>query len=271
MATAQATVNLAVSQQGVAEHPPGSNRVAYSEWYGLVGPWCAMFLSWVTAHAGVGWYRFASTAASVASARRANRLVPVDQARTGDVLVRLYTKTTGHTGMACEPVGRSGKGTVVTIEGNTSGGNDRDGGSVQVRRRSISWWHYAIRLDYDQAPPPPKGNDVATERGRVAELQRLLGVTADGDFGPSTEAAAAAQAFGWTDDVRARGYRGTLPLAGNRNRNLVRWYQAQANRRFGLGLTLDGEVGPATNHVIVVLDQQADAIAGPAALRRAAR
>lgn len=270
--TRQETVNVAVSQAGVAEAPPNSNRVLYSEWYGLIGPWCAMFLSWVVAQAGGGWYRFASTAASVARARRDGRLVALDQVRTGDVLVHLFTSTTGHTGMACEDAGHSGNGTIVTIEGNTSGGNDRDGGSVQVRRRSMTWWHYALRpMDYadeptPQPPAPPTRNDATA---RTAELQRLLGVVADGIFGPATEAAANAQAFGYSTEVRARGYKGTLPLAGNRNTNLVRWYQAQANRRFATGLVLDGQVGPATNHVIVVLDQQADAIAGAAALRRA--
>jgi hypothetical protein len=269
--TREQTVRLAVGQAGVAESPPGTNRVLYSAWYGLVGPWCAMFISWVVAQAGVGWYRFASTAASVARAQRDGRLIPLDQVLPGDVLVRLYTSTTGHTGMATERPGQSGAGTQVTVEGNTSGGNDRDGGSVQVRRRSTGWWHYAIRLDYPDtpAPQPPAPPLADSVRARTAELQRLLGVTADGQWGPITEGAANRQAFGWSDQVRARGYTGSLPLAGNRNLALVRWYQAQANRRFGAGLVLDGQVGPATNHVIVVLDQQADAIAGPAAMRRA--
>lgn len=270
--TRQETVNLAVSQRGVAEAPPGSNRVLYSAWYGMVGPWCAMFLSWVVAQAGGGWYRFASTAASVARAKRDGRLIPLDQVQPGDVVVRLYTTTTGHTGMACERPNQSGADTLVTVEGNTSGTNDRDGGSVRVRRRSTSWWHYAmVPMDFatEPTPQPPAPPDPDSVQARTAELQRLLGVLADGDFGPVTTAAANAQAFGYSAEVRARGYRGNLPLAGNRNTNLVRWYQAQANRRFATGLTLDGTVGPATNHVIVVLDQQADAIAGPTALRRA--
>jgi hypothetical protein len=151
MMTRAATVQLALSKVGIAESPPGSNRVEFSRWYGLVGPWCAMFLSWVLAQAGnKSGYRFASTAASVAWARRQGRLIPVAQAQPGDVLVRLYTATTGHTGMATE---RPRDGTQVTVEGNTSGANDRDGGRVMVRRRSLSWWHYCIRIDYPTPPP----------------------------------------------------------------------------------------------------------------------
>lgn len=263
--TRQQTVALALAERGTAEAPPESNQVKYSEWYGMVGPWCAMFISWVCAQAGVGWYRFASTAASVARAQRDGRLVPLADALPGDVLVRLYTERTGHTGLVAERPGD----TVVTIEGNTSGSNDRDGGSVQPRRRTITWWHYAIRLEYPDAPARPDRQN--TTHARTAELQRMLGVVADSEFGPRTEAAANAQAFGYSAEVRARGYRGRLPLAGNRNTALVRWYQAQANRRFNARLQVDGQVGPATNHVIVVLDGQADAIAGASALRAATK
>lgn len=281
MRTRLETVRLALSQVGVVESPPGSNDVLYSRWWGCCRDrvncrpclWCAMGLSWVYNQAGIGWYRFASTAASVARAKRDGRLIPLSEGRPGDVVVRLYTATTGHTGMLTERASQTTAGYVTTVEFNTSnpGGDDRDGGGVRVRKRSNGWWHYCIRLDFADtpAPQPPAPPTPDSVRARTAELQRLLGVTADGDFGPITTAAANAQAFGWSTEVRARGYRGTLPLAGNRNTNLVRWYQAQANRRFATGLVLDGQVGPATNHVIVVLDQQADAMAGPTALRRA--
>lgn len=150
--TREQTVQLAVSKVGVEESPPYSNKVEFSSWYGFIGPWCAMYLSWVLAHAGnTSGYRFASTASSVAWARGVGRLIPVASAKPGDILVRLYTSTTGHTGMATEsPV----NGLLLTVEGNTSGLNDRDGGSVMLRRRSLSWWHYCIRIDYPLPPPP---------------------------------------------------------------------------------------------------------------------
>src|SRR5262245_22159733 len=36
----------AVTQLGIKESPPESNHVVYTEWYGMVGPWCAMFCTW---------------------------------------------------------------------------------------------------------------------------------------------------------------------------------------------------------------------------------
>lgn len=39
--------SLAESQVGTKEDPAGSNNVEYSRWYGIIGPWCAMFVSYV--------------------------------------------------------------------------------------------------------------------------------------------------------------------------------------------------------------------------------
>lgn len=46
-------IKVARSQLGVKESPAGSNKVKYSKWYGLVGPWCAMFVSWCADQAGI--------------------------------------------------------------------------------------------------------------------------------------------------------------------------------------------------------------------------
>jgi hypothetical protein len=172
--TRDATVALGLSQVGVAESPSGSNRVLYSTWYGLVGPWCAMFLSWVLANArNTSGYRFASTASSVAWARRAGRLRPIAEAQPGDVMVRLYTATTGHTGMA---TARPAGGRLRTVEGNTSGSDDRDGGSVQHRDRALTWWHYCIRLDYPptSAPAPPPAARPVLEEEPVFIVHRIV-------------------------------------------------------------------------------------------------
>jgi len=36
----------AVKHLGLAENPPNSNNVLFSVWYGLIGAWCAMFVSY---------------------------------------------------------------------------------------------------------------------------------------------------------------------------------------------------------------------------------
>lgn len=148
--TRDQTVALARSQIGTRESPFGSNRVLYSFWYGFIAAWCAMFVSWVCWKAGIGWYRFASTAVSVSAARRDGRLVPVSQALPGDVMVHLYSSTLGHTGIATSNGGRS------TVEGNTDGGGSRTGGQVMEHQRPADYWHYCIRLDYPSAPSRPE-------------------------------------------------------------------------------------------------------------------
>jgi hypothetical protein len=175
--TRTATVALALTQVGTSESPPGSNRQKYGVWYGFNGvPWCAIYVSWVLAHAGnTSGYRFASTAVSVSWARQRGRLVPLSYARPGDVLVKLYSGTSGHTGMATDaPAG----GRVRTVEGNTSDANDRDGGSVMHRDRSLDYWHYCIRLDYPAdapapTPAPPQEDDDVLTPDQAADLKTI--------------------------------------------------------------------------------------------------
>lgn len=201
-------VAAARAERGTTESPAGSNRQKYGKAYGFDGvPWCAIYLSVILAQVGNrSGYRFASTAASVAWARRAGRLRSVSDARAGDIVVRLYTPTTGHTGLVVANEG----GTLVTVEGNTSGGNDRDGGSVQERRRSSSWWGYCIGMDYDGAassPPPPapghehptsgppfpgrvlrrgvQGADVRTWQQKMKD-RGWSRMAVDGDYGPTS-------------------------------------------------------------------------------------
>jgi hypothetical protein len=35
---------------GTKESPAGSNKVEFSDWYGMVGPWCAMFVTYCYEH-----------------------------------------------------------------------------------------------------------------------------------------------------------------------------------------------------------------------------
>ena len=49
----QTIIDIAASQVGTKENPPGSNMTKYGEWFGLNGyKWCAIFVSWVYDHAG---------------------------------------------------------------------------------------------------------------------------------------------------------------------------------------------------------------------------
>ena len=46
----------AVKHIGLTEDPPGSNVVLFSTWYGFVGPWCAMFVTYCGSKAGMPAY-----------------------------------------------------------------------------------------------------------------------------------------------------------------------------------------------------------------------
>lgn len=47
-------ISLCRQDVGITENPKGTNRVKYSEWYGLIGAWCGMAVSYI--------YYFASIA-----------------------------------------------------------------------------------------------------------------------------------------------------------------------------------------------------------------
>ena len=136
---------LAVAKQyvGVKENPPDSNRVMFSEWYGITGPWCAMFVTFCFVKAGSKAFerakRWAYCPYMLQDARQnRNGLTVVEhaQVRTGDVCLFSWNRdgVANHVGIVVTP---PGKGTVFTsIEGNTSDSSDSDGGEVMIRQRS---------------------------------------------------------------------------------------------------------------------------------------
>lgn len=122
----------------------------------------------------------------------------------------------------------------------------------------------------DPVPLPTPHQPPGDELTRIAELQRLVGSTPDGKWGPKTVAACSRNLVGWEAEVRRRGSRAVLN--GNRRPALVRWLQTNLNRKFNIALNVDGNPnGPATNHGIVVGLGQADGICGPTGFREACR
>lgn len=136
MSGIQALLDVARSQLGTHEDPPYSNRVKYSDWYGMVGPWCDMFVSWCAAQSGnadvIG--RFAYTPSHEAWFRANNREVNIRDAQPGDILFFNFIGRTSHVGIV---EANRGDG-LITIEGNTNGAGSRDGGSVIRHFRSWS-------------------------------------------------------------------------------------------------------------------------------------
>lgn len=160
----QRVVQVACSQIGTKENPPDSNRVMYSLWYGVIGAWCAMFVTWVFLTAKVGWRtfirarRYSYVPNIVHDAEQGvNGLMVAGAPASGIVACFDWDRdgTADHVGICADAAdlfifvpaafefakkmfGDLGPGEFWTVEGNTAVGNDSNGGEVQIRKRNIS-------------------------------------------------------------------------------------------------------------------------------------
>lgn len=149
MATAAQLLDIARAELGTKESPAGSNKVKYSIWYGLTGPWCVMFVMWCCQQAGVDLpIRTASCSALKAAAQSAGMWV-TGSYQPGDIVIYDWGRdgVPDHCGII-ETVGGS---SVVAIEGNTAVGNDSDGGEVMRRTRTLSQIIGAVRPKFEEA------------------------------------------------------------------------------------------------------------------------
>jgi peptidoglycan hydrolase-like protein with peptidoglycan-binding domain len=125
---------------GTKERPPGSNIVRFSKWYGITGPWCAMFVTWCYAAANskafVKGKHYAYVPYIVADARAGrNGLSVTRDPQPGDVVCYDWDGgAADHTGLF-EKWASGSHDAFTAIEGNTSVGNDSNGGEVMRRNR----------------------------------------------------------------------------------------------------------------------------------------
>lgn len=128
-------LKVARSQLGIKESPAGSNRVKYTAWYPMIGPWCAMFVSWcaekadiptsvIPKHAytpsGRNWFR---ARGQWGSKPRVGAIAYYNLSGLGRV---------SHVGIV-EKV--YSDGSFAAIEGNTDEAGGRTGGKVMRKRR----------------------------------------------------------------------------------------------------------------------------------------
>lgn len=144
-------LKLAITQIGVKESPRGSNRCKYTQWYGFSGPWCAMFVSWCYDSSGSKSFEKGTRAAYVPwlvqTARQgAYGFAVVSNPEPGDLVCFDWNHdgVSDHVGLFEKWTNRSA-GTFKAIEGNTSVGNDSNGGEVMRRDRSRSLVQCFIR------------------------------------------------------------------------------------------------------------------------------
>lgn len=140
MGTIKELLAIAEAQVGKKESPPNSNEILYNDWYygrhvsGPEYPWCMTFCQWVfnQAHVAVP-VKTASCTKLMDEARKVGRLVHSNYC-PGDLLLFNFngrSDVSSHCGI-CKSV----KGIKIeSIEGNTSVGNDTNGGEVMIRTR----------------------------------------------------------------------------------------------------------------------------------------
>lgn len=126
-----------------------NNDTKYGKWYGLNNnPWCAMFVSWCFHKAGLsehvaasGKKGFASCDAGLKWFAAKGKLVPVGDARPGDIAFFQFDDDAqpDHVGIVIKNNKKLKR--LVCIEGNTASGNagsQANGDGVYERKRSYS-------------------------------------------------------------------------------------------------------------------------------------
>ena len=215
MTTPNDVLSVAVAELGQGETPQRSNRTKYGAWFGsgagkpgyLDGlAWCAMFVSWVFARAGLPLTGaqvpdgFAWCPSGVNWFKAQGRWRGAHQLTRGDVVFFDFSGRgiAEHVGIV-ERV--NADGTITTIEGNTSEADQTNGGSVMRRTRYLRHVlgggrpRYAAVVQLPQTPPWPgrylhlvdgnrwmRGEDVKAWQ-RILEFR---GADVDGIFGPFT-------------------------------------------------------------------------------------
>lgn len=137
---------VAEKEIGVKEDPPNSNDgLRIREYQKVTGafkaPWCASFVTWCYKQAGKNLSGFNTAyCPSWVEAARANRnglrVISRDDARRGDAVLYDWGRdgVSDHIGVLAGRIGDNGD--FIAVEGNTSYGNDSNGGQVMLRRRN---------------------------------------------------------------------------------------------------------------------------------------
>ena len=149
--TVARVLDVAELQLGYTESPAHSNQTKYGKAFGLDGqPWCLMFVWWVFQKAGFQLYKTASCTTLVNRYLAGSpRQIILRDFKPGDIVFFDFSgqkNKTEHVGIV-KRVSATGS-TLTTIEGNTSTGDNCNGGMVMERKRRICYVTCAIRPNY---------------------------------------------------------------------------------------------------------------------------
>ena len=224
----EAIIEIAKKEVGTIEGPK-DNETKYGAWMKVnFQPWCQSFVSWCAHTAGVGKFpKSASTVAASDEFKKQGRWADArnDDPTPGDWIYFDFpddgVNRISHVGLCIK---NNGDGTIQVIEGNTSGtakGDQRNGGMCVEKTRAyvknkkgilnaVVGWGRPVYAGEENAPllskagvvteaPAAKAKKAAPaafkplkngSKGQaVKNVQTLLGLKADGDFGSGTEKA----------------------------------------------------------------------------------
>lgn len=140
-------IDLAKKAIGATENPSNSNKTGYGSWFGFDGvAWCGIFVSYIYHHAGyplgnIGFLKgFAGCQTAVKHFKESGEITTNPVA--GDIVFFDWNNDGRYDHCGIYVSGRQGL-IFRTIEGNTSMGNDSNGGEVMERTRYFNK-NYAI-------------------------------------------------------------------------------------------------------------------------------
>lgn len=136
-------IQTALKEIGNTEMPINSNMTKYGKWFGLNGvPWCGIFVSYVYYMAGkplgnIGYLKGFAGCDTAMKHFRDNKKITLAP-KAGDIVFFDFDMNGNfdHVGIFYKQIN---KDTFLTIEGNTSLKNDRNGDQVMIRTRKYSY------------------------------------------------------------------------------------------------------------------------------------
>jgi hypothetical protein len=142
-------LEAAIDDLGIKESPPESNRCKFTDWYGMVGPWCAMAVTYWYELAGdsptfVKGSRYAYVPYIVSDARNGRYgLAVTSNPSPGDLVCFSWGGSTAGHHEEYDHIGLFEKWvdphySFTAIEGNTSTSNNSNGGEVMRRTRTVN-------------------------------------------------------------------------------------------------------------------------------------
>lgn len=155
-------IELAVAEAGYVEGKNNLNKFAPVAGHANNQPWCNTFISAIFIQAGLheAIPITASCAKTLAWALKHKRLIQVEKAKAGDLLIFDFTKSgqSEHIGLAIKDFDVKAK-TIQTIEGNTGENSQANGEGVALKTRSKDFIKAVIRPLYE-TPGATQGEKV---------------------------------------------------------------------------------------------------------------